>query len=436
MSDKTTRILPTLAHPLIVNPAQGVGKDKKPPLYLPPFPAIDRNWAGFHLPHLRLVGVNAAERSTPDPLPWQAKLIIDHESRHAFLAQYPFSKVRDHEMLKLYALILTTFEEGQERIPVPLRPYLSRNELEKQWGRVVHIMRQSMLIEEIYAVRSSLLGTRARGLIESEWLLWRLREDYRTGYDEFIYGYAAFYNLFDFVARKIGENAATALVLNALGTINPERTFLEILCYLCNIGIRVPLKDFLKNPSDELLVWNLSPQETSFIRKLPLALANHYFSTRLDESDPDGSYYRRKDMQDDAAMIAKQDSILSQYIKDELIKFVLGQPMTALFCMFSGYSPYIHPFYKVDKAKKGEIDRGVVEDGNFTILIEAIMQQLIQGIGLLCPFWLYPRPHCCSSRNRAFLEKVWKCTADFSCKRWKRMGCLAKDGGPHCNARG
>jgi hypothetical protein len=216
----------------------------------------------------------------------------------------------------------------------------------------------------------------------------------------------------------------------------PKRAFLKILFYLCNIGIRVPVEDFLKNPSDELLVWKLSPQQTSYIKKLPLAGANHYFYRFLGEFDPDDSCYRRKEMQDHVAMIAKQDSILSQYIKDELIEFVLGQPMTALSCRFSGCSPYIHRFYKVNVTKDEIKDEEVVEDGNFTILIEAIMQQLTQGIGLLCPFWLYPRPHCCSSRNRAFLEKVWKCTADFSCKRWKRMGCLAKDGGPYCNARG
>jgi hypothetical protein len=68
-----------------------------------------------------------------------------------------------------------------------------------------------------------------------------------------------------------------------------------------------------------------------------------------------------------------------------------------------------------------------VKLGEFILVLEAIMQQLITGIGLLCPYWAYTYYNCCSRENRAFLEKVWSCTKDkSSCKLWERMGCLRK----------
>lgn len=131
-------------------------------------------------------------------------------------------------------------------------------------------------------------------------------------------------------------------------------------------------------------------------------------------------------IQDIAKMLAiKPDNILSRYPKyvdDDLVGFVLGQSLTAL---FSEYSHYIHSIEKEGDYEKEEIGEKV-EDGNVTIIIEAIMQQITQGKGLLCPYWMWHKPPlCCGGHSRAFLEKVWSCTRpDGSCESWERLGCL------------
>jgi hypothetical protein len=426
MSDKTARNQPTLAHPLIVSPAKGVRGVRKKPRCLPPFPGIDlNNWAGFHVPSLHWIGINVSgkegfettESYFKSKESWQVHLAFDHEFRHAHLGLTPFSRIKTHEDLILYTLIHESVEEGQE-IPVPLRPDLSRNELEKQWGRVVECTQASRLIEEVYAVRSSLLKALAEGLIGG-YSYRSLRDNYRAGYNEFIPGYAAVYDLFDFVAGKIGETAATAIILNVLDTINPVRAFVEILCEMCPNDPRTPIID---------ASWIVPPEETELIKNLSIEQAYLYFSNFLDELDPDDSVYRRKDVRDNALTLVKQESILSQYIKDDVAKFVLGSPMTAL---VSAYSDKVnmYPIYKVDVTKEVEVFEEI-EEGNFTILLESILQQLIHGMGLVCPFWFWLKSShsCCGGSNRAFLEKVCEHTKpDKSCPFWMRLGCLTKE---------
>jgi hypothetical protein len=412
--------LPSLAHPLIVSAAQDVENDTSS-LHLPPFPWINLRWSGFTIPHLRWVGIKVTEREIPNlESSWPVKLAWYHEYYHQReLARPPFSRIRDHETFMLHGLIFETFEKEREQIPVPLSHDLSRNELEKQWNTIVRLNRASCLIEEVYAVRSSLLKVWEEGLITPS-LQGYLIIKYKQQYEEFIPGYAAVYNLCDFVARRIGETGVNALIQHALGTIHPERAFLKILFYLCNIDVCVPIKDFLERLSDEMFGWILSEKETNSIKTFSFIDAYNYFDSLMDDLDPGDAHYRRKDVLDHAEMLVNHEHVLFKYIKDDdVIKFILNSPTSIL---LSGYINCIDLFYKLDVTGIEE-----VKDGNFIIFLEAIMQQLTRGRGLLCPFWLkLPDNTCCGGRNREFLEKVWKCTKPdrSSCRFWKRLGCL------------
>jgi hypothetical protein len=417
--------LPSLVLPLLMHPALAVVNDHAS-IRIPPYPEIDfLQYGGFHVPHLRWIGVRAVELPLPELAAGEVKQSLNHEHRHAELALLPFSRLRNHEGIIFYERIVTTFDEGKDQIPVPLHTDLLRNDLEKQWDRVVRFTRASQVIEEVYAVRSSLLWARDEGLIEPDdlpgWIA-----DYKNGYGVFIPGYAAVYTLFDFVARNIGETAADGLINTALSTIDPQAAFVELLFYLCLIGISVPLQDFLKNPSDALCGWALSEEETASLKTASRQQAYQYFYTLLDELDPDDTEYRRKEVINSAAMVVTQQAALSQLVKDEIAQFILAPLGPTLFSSYSDY--YIRGFHKTDVTEKGEVYEEIGH-GNLTILLEAIRQQLTQGKGLLCPFWLYTAPHCCSDRNRALLENVWQCTSKSSCKLWQRMGCLGKAGG-------
>jgi hypothetical protein len=158
--------LPSLAHPLIGKLALGSRKSKSV-ICQPPFPEIDLSWDGFTLSHFHLVGIKYANYEPR----WQHDLFIRHELAHHILGLSPFSRLRKRYIWAFYAIIEDTFKNGKKRqktIPVPLRYDLGRNELEKHWKIVVDLHKRSELVEELFAVRSSLLETKVRWDINSD----------------------------------------------------------------------------------------------------------------------------------------------------------------------------------------------------------------------------------------------------------------------------
>jgi hypothetical protein len=152
MNQKSARVLPSLAHPLLIE-----GEKDEKPIYLPPFSDINLNWPAFTLSHLHLVGINEAKLKAED---WQLFLVVDHEGHHKSLANTTFSQYKKYKTLILSNNVMQrTFGDGNVEVEVPLDLYKSRNELEKQWGYVVCLIWESQLVEEVYAVRLSLLDT-------------------------------------------------------------------------------------------------------------------------------------------------------------------------------------------------------------------------------------------------------------------------------------
>ena len=97
-------------------------------------------------------------------------------------------------------------------------------------------------------------------------------------------------------------------------------------------------------------------------------------------------------------------------------KLVYGVPADSILSYHSASSWH---FTKMTHANCVEVERG-----NFAIVLEAIRQQLTQGVGVVCLFWNLNAP-CCSSKNKALLEKVWGYTKpDGGCPYWERLGCL------------
>jgi hypothetical protein len=128
----------------------------------------------------------------------------------------------------------------------------------------------------------------------------------------------------------------------------------------------------------------------------------------------------------DEIRLAQEFSDHTKGIKEDLTSFLFGAPTTFLLTL---YNDSIQAFFM--KSERTE----EVNYGNSAIFSEAIRQQLTTGIGLLCPFWIHAPDRCCSSFNRAYLEKVWSRTCpDSSCTLWEQLGCLAK-GGASCNAK-
>jgi len=181
------------------------------------------------------------------------------------------------------------------------------------------------------------------------------------------------YNAFDFVAGEIGEKAATGLILSTLDTLNLTQAFAHILFNLCMIDPR----------TSSGFVWRLPKKSKCKLRNASIDEACDSFSNAIDFLDPD-SYGK---------------SILLKQIVN-LVK-ASPAPDTSL---LSGYSNF------KDKLILLEIPNEVENRNNIYILLEAISQQVKKGIGLLCPFFGYSPNSCCSSRNRAVLEQVWKRT--------------------------
>jgi hypothetical protein len=245
---------------------------------------------------------------------------------------------------------------------------------------------------------------------------------YKQGYEKFLPSFLVDYDLFDFMAGKIGETASTAMIHNVLGTGMPNDAFTDIF-----------LETFKIDPlSHKGLVWNLdyTPEE---IANLSFEQAYHGFTILTDYLDKDDSKYRRKLLSELQEFIKSR---WSEFIKEsgenEFIKFICSCPDTYLSSEYNNVKdPLINPFFKMKFFKVK--DSKEVEYGNSYIFIEAVRQQLTQGKGLLCPFWEADSPNnCCSSELKAILEKVWSCTSPApSCELWERMGCLKKKAVTH-----
>jgi hypothetical protein len=402
--------LPSLAHPLVNSAREGVENDKAGVHFLPPFPDIDLVWDSFTFSHLHWVGIKVTAQRVTEKNLWRLKLAICHELYHKHLNNTPFLRVKRAEMLRFYIMIrekLETFKEGQEPIQVPVLPDDSGDELQKQWAVIVNLHRATVLVEEVFAVRWSLLFAREEGLI-THGRRRSLITRYKGEYGKTIPGFPQAYDAFDLIARKIGEDAAEGLIYSVLRTGNPTIAFFAIIEEMCKIKLPVPTNG---------VMWNLSDEETNFLAHLSYEQAYHFFNKSMDDSDPDDSRYLRRKMLEIIAAIDEEVNVAAQEKINDFLEFVLGLPMTFL---VSHYDEFIHKF-----SNEGSKE---VSYGSRAIVLEAIRQQLTKGIGLVCPFWTHAPHTCCSSFNRALLEKVWSCTSPIpGWKLWMRGGCLDKE---------
>ena len=416
MSYISPHSLPSLAHPILVSFRYGAGQAKNP-LFLPPFPEIDLvNWDGFTLSHLHWVGVRASPQGLTSIASQRVGLALLHEYCHRDLAHMPFSLLKKYEIFIFYTMILEAIEEKRVLIEVPFKAEKPDNQLEKQWELIVHLQKASELVEEVYAIRSSLEKARAEGFIgdgEAEAYVSKCQEEYGKNIPLF----GAVYKAFDLIWESLGEDTATSMILSVLETFKPDLAFIEVLSQMCKADLIVPSNECQQELVD---VWTTLPE-------LPSKMVFSLFGGIIDKLDHEPPYdrnYNRKGVLDRAEKIKEEWHAASKAIQDDLGKFLLGSPNTIL---FSYYNRTTHKFSKFKVTEE-------VRYGHFIIVLEAIRQQLTTGSGVLCPFWKYSRDNtesCCSNRNRAFLEQVWSCTKHNRSCNWKRMGCLAKDSGKH-----
>ena len=314
-------------------------------------------------------------------------------------------------IFSVYSLIYKIFakrpNKGQKLIQVPVIPHTSGNVLQKHFEIIARLQEASMLVEEVYAVRSSLVDALNEHLIlHSEFR--DLIEDYKEKYGAYIPEFANTYDMFDFVADKLGKTTTTGLIFSVLGTLNPAKAFLDLLSWLCGHDSRVST-----NGSGEYL-WEIDDEDTDWISSLSFEEAYSLFSSLSELLDRNDSVYRRKDMEKIYKELRQEHSLKCQDGNDDFFKSLFGDAEGFLFCE---YSSYMHPFEKRPGTEE-------VPYGSFFILLEAILRQLMQGNGLLCLFWVYGLG-CCSRDNKALLENIWSSTSPTgSCTRWERLGCL------------
>jgi hypothetical protein len=235
------------------------------------------------------------------------------------------------------------------------------------------------------------------------------------------------YNAFDFIARRIGETAATWMVYESFGTLNPSLAFLELISGFCKIDPHVPVSEFVEYPSDEHFQW--MQIEPSRFKKLSAEQLSNVFAGALDDLDPDESKYGKIGLFSHVEKIKRDFLAVAQHATDDLEKLLFApSPNTFLLTI---YTDHIHPFTFC----KADFSTWVLYEevfcGNIVLLVEAILQQLATGMGLLCPFWRGSGNgyRCGGGDNRVLLERVWKGTADSACELWKRQGCLEQSVG-------
>jgi hypothetical protein len=221
MSYETAQNPSSLVRPLIVN-SHGVVKQKKG-IFRPPFPEIDlRNWQGFCFSPLRWVARKVGDLQDDD-----LEIVWLHEMCHWNLESSPFILLKQNEMFKFYDLIIKSFEDGQQ-IRVPLILNKPGNQLRAQWEILVSLNRGSELVEEVYAVQTSLLTARREGYISHSELKFKI-EQYQEAYTEIIPAFAAGFEGINFFASFIGGGAVKALILSSLETADPNKALLDTM---------------------------------------------------------------------------------------------------------------------------------------------------------------------------------------------------------------
>jgi hypothetical protein len=393
---------PTLVLPL-VNPNLRVSKGKnrpQKPLRQPPFPEIDLNWDGFAITHLHLGGFN---NSAPRER-WRIELAMRHEFLgHCFLALSPYLRFIKYEMIELYGLMWEIFKEREERIEVPLSTSNSKNVLIEKLMRLVSLKKRSSLVEEVYAIRSSLFSVqhdtpivsgRENEIITEEDLK-ELTEQYKNAYEKYFPHFSKIYEKYDQLCGKIGEEAATAMVEVVFKTSNPLKTFLDLL-------------------------WGIEIRTEGDFTDLPRQIAYPLWHEIISRMDPDDSCYERKFIKDAVAKAETIFGIGNKDREDDFQKFWLSIPDTF---MITPYTNHIYPPVEVEDISKRVV---FTSYGRFIIALEAILQQLTRGLGLLCPSWSWASGTCCGGHIKELFEKVWECTSNSACDRWQRMGCLVK----------
>jgi hypothetical protein len=414
MNQKVARRLHSLAHPLV-----SLGKrdeETKEGLFLPPFPEINLNWEGFCLSHLNFLGIKYATRKT-----WQAEINSKHELHHQDLGFTPFSLLKKHEVLISYNLILRAFKNPSKQILVPIKPIpalpppllldaieedrnvdaaVSRESLQRQLATIVCLDESSNLYEEIYVIRSSLSSARKTGSITNS-RRQKLIAKYKDKYKEVMQEFPELYDAFDFVAGKIGETAARHIISNAFRTIVPNRAFLDIINILCEFDSSLRPKDIL---------WNLSDKQANGIKNSSDEEVDLYFYWILSQIDPLDFGYRRLDIDRHTVDLERQwGALIQDNTMDNFLEIAVGQALNIY--LYTAYSYDIHPFPHVvfplfckveDLGEEVKVTKGIYY-GSVLIVLEAIRQQLTQGIGLLCPFWSWNHT-CCSIKIERFLR--------------------------------
>jgi hypothetical protein len=350
MSYEIPKGLSPFVCPLIVSPAESLG-EPKPPLCVPPFTGIDLTWEGFTIPHLRLIGINVTKPWLRKPL---IKLALDHETEHAALSlATPYLRYTNYEMVNFYRLIFDTFMEGGEKIEVPLQTPLRydqvRNKLEQQWALLTLLKHGSRLIEEVCAVRFSIL--RSQRYIEPE-IGKKILSHYKRVYEKRIPGFQRAYEALDFIAITHGDTIAKGIVPIVLSTGNPETAFWDI-------------------------VRELSHKDTSFLANLSPKEVCDYFDHFLDSLDKDDLRYRRKALRERIEMFEQRWWPLIEDGWRNFYDFFLDPSKEGLV-----FAQYTSDYYDIDLQQCEEVGYG-----HFYILLEVVRQALVTGKGLLCHSW-------------------------------------------------
>jgi hypothetical protein len=324
-------------HPSIFSPTL-VGENNKDRSLLPklPFPLIDTSYEGFTASHLHWIGIKVTQPEKRDKL---IDLAFLHESCHRFLAHMPFSLIKRCQIYSFFSLLLRVLDEGKEMIDVPFTFTQPSTELQMQWAEYDNLMQRSMIVEEVYAVRTSLIKAKKEGVIEDDALLDKIAVHYKQAYKEIVHElFPEDFTAFDLLAKNLGEDAAEALIRKALFTVHPDKTFVFFLTNFCQTDSHSP----------NGLRWTPAPLPSDR-PTLSFDEAYNLFDDIIKAVDKDDSYFGRNSTIEDAAnamhllkALAQEDGpfkfffdlshnnyLLSEYTDTALAFYKVG-PVTAL----------------------------------------------------------------------------------------------------------